>query len=400
MLGLGLLAVTVMVIAVVAWPDDRPPSASEAQEPIDGYPQRIGFDRPSPRLPDRPGPLAATLYDNDFGNGRQLGVSPRGRLWELPAGINVLSPDGRFLLTGQGDGQLNQLVVHDLSTGDKRVLDDIGQSIDMEEPAATRYVLDPSGAVLWSPDGSAVLGSFAERGQRGRPRPAVLELASGDLTEVGGGEPAGFRSPSEVVTIRKLGDNSAEGGIVTTTTDLMSGDTSSLPLQLAGPWRGDPDGPLEASVSPDGTTLLLIEVAKGEFPDATLRLFSLTDGSELAPRSIHHWDSCSPAWLGNDPVLPTETRGRGGSLAAGSELVTADASRPLVAVHYRLQSSCLQPTADALEAGPHRALFGTRTGLWTWYWWQLLLAGSLALAVPGVLIWRRRRSRSTGESRS
>ena len=285
--------------------------------------------------------------------------------------------------------------MHDLSTGKKRVLDDIGESIDVETRASTRYRLDPNARVLWSPDGSAVLGSFAERGQRGRARPAVLDVASGALTQVGGGEPAGFRSPSEVVTARKLGGDTAEGGIVTTTTDLVTGDIRSLPLLLAGPWRGDPDGALGASVSPDGTTLLLIEVAKGEFPDATLRLFSMTDGSELAPRSIRHWDGCSPVWLGNDPVLPTETRGRGGSLAAGSELVTADESRPLVAVHYRLQSSCLQPATDALEAGPHSALFGTRTDLWTWYWWQLLLAGSLAVGLPAVLIWRRRRHRTS-----
>ena len=69
--------------------------------PIDGYPQRITFERPSPALPDRSGPLAATLYDNNFGNRRELGVTSRGRLWELPHGINVLSPDGRLLLTTQ-----------------------------------------------------------------------------------------------------------------------------------------------------------------------------------------------------------------------------------------------------------------------------------------------------------
>jgi hypothetical protein len=108
-------------------------------------------------------------------------------------------------------------------------------------------------------------------------------------------------------------------------------------------------------------------------------MFSLTDGTELAPRAVDHWDGCQPTWLGNDPVLPTRTQ------AARSERVTADGSQSLVAVHHRLQSSCLQVTADALRAGPHRALFGTSTALWTWYWWQLLLAASLALL---TLAWR------------
>ena len=75
-------------------------------------------------------------------------------------------------------------------------------------------------------------------------------------------------------------------------------------------------------------------------------------------------------------MLPTESPESGSSQAAGSELITAEESRPLVAVHHRLQSSCLQLTADALSAGPKRALFGTRTVLWTWYWWQLLLGSA------------------------
>ena len=98
MIVVALVAGTVGGIAAVAG-HAGPRSAVDAKAPIDGYPQRIDFERPSPALPDRPGPLAATLYDNDFGNGRELGVTSRGRLWELPHGINVLSPDGRKLLT-------------------------------------------------------------------------------------------------------------------------------------------------------------------------------------------------------------------------------------------------------------------------------------------------------------
>ena len=135
-----------------------------------------------------------------------------------------------------------------------------------------------------------------------------------------------------------------------------------------------------------------MEAEKGRRPDATLRLFSLADGTELAPRSIRGWDGCSPGWLGDDPVLPTTTRGFRGSLAAGEALVTAEGTRPLVAVHHRMQSSCLQLSAAALRAGPHRSLLGTSTALWTWYWWQLLLATSLALLGIALVArrWRRR----------
>jgi hypothetical protein len=185
------------------------------------------------------------------------------------------------------------------------------------------------------------------------------------------------------VTVRKVGGATAVGGITMTTTDLVSGETRTLPLRLATPWGGAADGKLVASVSPDAATLLLVEVAEHQFPGATLRRFSLVDGSELTPRSIRDRDGCPPVWLGDDPVLPTE------SPQAGSELVSAAGSRPLVAVHHRLQSSCLQLTADALEAGPHRALLGTWTYVWTWYWWQLLVAASLALLAAALLAWRR-----------
>ena len=93
-------------------------------------------------------------------------------------------------------------------------------------------------------------------------------------------------------------------------------------------------------------------------------------------------------------MVPTATRGYGGSLAAGAELVTADGSRPLVAVHHRMQSSCLQLAADALSAGPHLALFGSSTALWTWYWWQLLVAALLGVLALGLLVRRVRRGRA------
>ena len=276
--------------------------------------------------------------------------------------------------------------MHDLSTGDRRVFDDIGQSFDARERREYEHIIDQNGPVRWADDGSAVLARFSERPHKGRGQPMVLDVATGALTEVADGEPAGFRSSLDAVTVSKVGGKSASGGIQAITTDLASGETQSLSLRMIGAWRGDPDSKLTASVSPDGSTLLLVESDSG--PDATLRLFSLADGSELAPRSVRDWDGCAPSWLDDDPVLSTRSRSRTDSIA-GSELVMADGSRSLVAVHHRLQSSCLQLTAAALSAGPHRALFGTWTYLWTWYWWQLLLAASLTLFAVAWFVLRR-----------
>lgn len=360
------------------------PSARAALAPVDGYPQRIGFDRPSSRLPGRPGPLAATMFDNDFGGGRNLGVTPRGRLWELPVGISALSPDGRLLLSGeQEDGFSSRLSVHDLATGEVDVLDGVGQTFDSRERRRFSYVVDPFARVHWSQDASMVLTQVGARPDRTSPRPMVLDVRTGTLTRLAGSEAAGFRSPTKAVTLSRVGVGTSDG-LVVTTTDLGTGDSEDLSLRLASPWRDERTLPLEASVSPDGSTLLLVDGVAVDGPGATLRLFSLTDGAEGGTRQVDDWDAgrCALTWLGDDPVVPT--RGR----TAGSALVTADHSRPLVAVHHRMQSSCLELTPAALRAGPHEALFGTSTATWTWYF-QPALALLLSLAGLCWLLGRR-----------
>jgi hypothetical protein len=349
-----------------------------------GYPQRIGFERPSDRLPDRPGPLAATLYDNDFGTGRDLGVAATGRLWELPSGTNALSPSGTLLLTQPGE-RPDRLAVHDLSTGRRWVL------------RGTRPGW-PGGPtrVSWAQDESAVLADFAGVGRPGRRRAAVLDVTSGALTDVPGGEPAGFRSPAEPVTVREVGGPGTVGGIVATTTDLDTGATRELPLRLAGRWLGAPDAELVASIAPDGRTILLVEA--GERSGAVrVRLFSLADGTELAPRSVSGWDGCSPSWRGQDPVLPTTSQpgGPGSARRAGAALLTEDGSTSLVAVHPRLQSACLQLAAHALTTGPRWALFGTWTAEWTWYWLPGLIVVALVLLGLVMVVTTARRTWAT-----
>lgn len=383
------VALTSLVVSTVA----HGPASSAAGGPstrVDGYPQRIGFDRPSPLLPDRPGALAATVRDNNFGDLRQLGVTPEGELYELPYGPDVLSPDGTLLLTGQGDWSDSRIAVQDLVTGDLRVFDHLGMTIHGTEPGQVDFKIDTNSAVHWSPDGRTVLARFGDGGHGLRLLPRLMDVSTGELTVVAAGSPAGFLATGEAVTVRWEGEPS-HGTVLVTITDVATGEATSRPLVLDGPWHGDPDARLEASVSPDGTLALL----EGSRDDVTLRLFA-PDGAELGPRRVSDWDGCPPAWLDDDPVVPTATRGSGGSLAAGAELASADGSRPLVAVHHRMQSSCLQLAADALGAGPHLALFGTSTAVWTWYWWQLLLAAVLALVALVLVVRRGRRSARRG----
>ena len=95
-LVVALLAAALSGVAAVAGRGSRAPSASAVLEPIDGYPQRIGFERPSPQLPDRPGPLAATMFDNDFGERRELGEGvQRGIEWALQPTGRAQPLDGR-----------------------------------------------------------------------------------------------------------------------------------------------------------------------------------------------------------------------------------------------------------------------------------------------------------------
>jgi hypothetical protein len=355
---------------------------------IGGYPQRIGFERPSDGLPSRPGPLAATLYDNDFGNGRMLGVTATGRLWELPLGAAALSPSGRLLLTQRWDQ--HQVLMQDLTTGDRRVLRNISTAAGVES----------SMRVFWTQDETAVLGNFGQAPHLARDHPGILDLSTGALTDVGPGEPAGFLFSSEAVTVRTIGRSSAIEGITATATDVGTGATRELPLRLAHPWRGDPDASLGASISPDGRTLILIEAGTGFTTDGTVRMFAMADGTELPPRSVSNWDHCPPSWLGQDPVIPTTTYqdGPGSSRWAGAELLTENGSRSLVAVHPRLQSACLQLTADALEAGPRWALLGSSTAVWTWFVSPPLITASLLLLGLLVLIRtiRQRRTASPG----
>lgn len=332
-----------------------------------GYPQRIGFERPSQPLPQRPGVLAATFVDNDFGNARGLGVTAGGDLYELP-GDTALSSDGSLLLAQSWtwDGWFE---VHDLVTGETWRVDDLPRRLRV------------GAGVHWSPDGARVLIDSTAH-PRHDEGPSVVELDSGETTPLAEGTPAGFLSPSEVVTVT-VGDD-----LAVTTTHLGTGRSTARPLVATGGWTGDPANRPAASLSPDGRSLLLVEPGR----DAVARLFSLADGREVWSAEVDDWDGCAPSWRGHDPVLPVRFEPGGGPRGwAGAEQLTGDGATSLVAVHPRLQSRCLVLTSAALEAGPRWALFGTSTALVTWYAGPALLAGAVVIGV--VLLVRRRRRR-------
>ena len=371
-------AVAGSAVALTAW------HGATSDPEVGGYPQRIGFERPSAQLPDRPGPLAATMYDNDFGNGRDLGVTSTGHLWELPRGTHLLSPSGRVLLTQPIDGE-HQLAGHDLVSGDRWLLS-----------GTPRWSSEQQTRTHWSPDETAVLGSFARDRRPGRRHTGVLDLVSGTVTWLGSGEPAGFRSSTQPVTVHKLGGPGAAGGIVATTTDLDTGANRDLSLRLVDAWLGDPDSALVATISPDGQTIGLVEGPRDRSASTRVRMFSMSDGAEGPARRVVDWDGCSPTWLDRDPVLPTTSQpgGPGSTRAAGAALLTDGGSTSLVAVHPRLQSTCLQLAVDALAAGPRWALFGTSTAVWAWYPLPALTAATLMLAglltLYGLVATRRR----------
>lgn len=370
------MAVVVLTLALVLGAAAAWLAHASASGPTDGgYAQRIDFERPSDPLPDRPGRLAATIYDNDFGVGRSLGVGPDGELWEIPATAVSLSPSGTLLLSQRFDRE-RQVVVDDLVSGDEVVLRNVGQGWSMQDER-----------VVWSPDERGVLAMVGPRPRR--EYPAVVDVATGEVTPVGQGVPAGFRSATEAVTLD-------EDRPVAVTTELDTGRTTRLPLRPDVAWEDGQNWSPVAGVSPDGATLLLVDAAEQRSGEVTVRLFSLDDGSELPSRRADDWDGCAPGWIGADPVLPTSSMVHGSSRAASAMRLTADGPERLVAVHPRLQSSCLQLTAAALETGPRWSLFGTSTALWTWYWFPALVAVGLALA--GLVLLVRAVRRASGRA--
>ncbi|MDN4161508.1 hypothetical protein [Nocardioides abyssi] len=393
---LGCLAVLVLATvlqAVALLAGAGPSTATSAATAVDGHPQRIGFVRPAPTLPDRPGPLAGTFYDNDFGNRRNLGLGPEGQVWALPAGGEPsLSPDGRLLLTATAGEPSGRLQLHDLVTGVRVAFDHIGVSPDRRELRGAAYRLGSRG-VRWSADGRAVLALLGARPRFGRDVPAAIDLDTGRVRLVADGAAAGFDRAGRAVTVQVGRGAVSEQDWTATSTDVRTGEAERLVLRPHGPWRGLSEPQPGASVSPDGGTLLLVEAGLGSTPDVTVRRFSLDDGRELDAREVADWDHCEPTWSGVDPVVPTRTD------TAHSVLLTADGPRSLVAVHHRMQSFCLVLAADAVAAGPHPSFLGTRDALWTWYWRELLLGLTVAAAVAvlvGLRLLRRRRPDISG----
>ncbi|MGD9961457.1 hypothetical protein [Nocardioides sp.] len=380
-IGIGAVCVGLVATAVVIGPrlsDQSPPIASDGAGGVHSYPQRIGSASWSDRVPDTPGPIAAMVTDNNFGNAFTILVSSSGRTWGAPYVSGTLSPDGTRLLTLPQSAGSDTLTVRDLVTGELRTYGESGAS-DFRAVGHT--------GVTWSPDGASVLVSARSRG--GKAGPMVLDLASGRATVLDGAWGVGFANATQVITLRRPGGRDHDLPPVLTTTDLRTGASSDLTLDLDEPWGAEESSSIDASISPDGRLLLLLEDPRDGQNATSLRFFSTEDGTELDSRSVEDWDAgCPTAWIGDDPVVPLKREGS----PARSMLVTAEGARSIVAVHPRNQSFCVQWAADALAGGPHWALFGTSSQLWTWYWWQLGLVVAIPLLLLGGYRWRRRRT--------
>ncbi|MCB0908619.1 MAG: hypothetical protein KDB63_16050 [Nocardioidaceae bacterium] len=329
-----------------------------------GFPQRTGFIRGAPMLPDKPGPLAAIVGDNNFGAGSLEAVTSTGRAFTLPASADgTLSPDGRLLVTPGS----RRIVVRDLSSGETR------------EVSTTRSVRS---AGIWRGDGGQLLVWLS--GTR-HGFVAVLDVGTGRLAaSTVTGRPVGFLKDGTLVAVR-----TTSAGIQVVTLDQALTVLATVDLSPVDGWASG--GPNDSGVTPDG--LLLTR----EGPDdgrILLRTFSVTDGSE-AGRISTEIDAeevsygCPMGWRGNDPVLITKSYG---SQAKALQIHPDGSTTQLMAIHHRMQSYCVTFAAEALEAGPRWALLGTNDDVWTWYWRPLLL---VLLLTAGPLTWsmlsRRRR---------
>ena len=358
MTAVALLALS-LVPGVAPWLADRLPGNGDA-----GFPQRVGFIRGAPMLPDKPGPLALIVVDNNFGAATLEAVSASGRAYTLPATYDAsLSPDGRLLMT-HGERRIS---VRDLTSGQV-------QAATVDRP------LRSAGA--WSSDGSRLLLSIS---RKLNGYAAVLDTATGRLTtSTVRARPVGFLPDGRIVALKTTDDDTRVMVL-----DSALAVLSTAPLRPTDGWADG--GPNDATVNPEG------QLMTREGPDdgrVLFRTFSVTDGTqsrqlvaEVGGRSVAY--GCPMGWRGADPVIVTKTDG---TPARVVQVHPDGSTTQLLAIHHRMQSLCVAFSADALRAGPGRALLGANDAVWTWYWRPLLL---MLLLAGGALTWllsRRRRS--------
>jgi hypothetical protein len=369
--GLGLVALATVLLLVPELPLSSGHSATSDTR-VAGYPQRLGFVRPAPALPDQPGPLAAVVTDNNFGNSIHLVADQRGRLWNSGYTRNApaLSPDGTGLLA-LTDSDEPSLRLHDLTTGRVTQFAAVPPSPGVISRLETR----------WSPDGTQVLLTVD---RAGRGQTLLVDVVDGEISTLARHSlGAGWLSADEVVLVHPSTKRHRLVSIDVEVRRLGTRTTRRTTLVPEVPWGTSPPTSSGVSLSPGGR-LLVLEGGTKEAPSPAARFFDPLTGGQLEARDVKNAAGCAISWRGEDPVVPTKRLGE----PAGAVLVASDAVRPVVAIHPRQQSFCITWAADAINGRPATALFGASGALWTWYARPL---GALVLAlIGGALLVRRR----------
>lgn len=371
-MAVGAWLVAVVLLAVSLVPGMAPRLAGLLPDD-GGFPQRIGFIRGAPMLPDKPGPLAVVIDDNNFGNGGQEAVGRDGREWTLPTTqAPALSPDGsRVALLVRRTVEIRDLTE--------------GTSTSWPAPGNDRVSTGSIHSLLaFMPDQTHLLVWMWGRTHGWT---ALLDVATGVLVRAEvNARPVGVTADGEIVALRAREDT-----LTVVMLDSRLAEVRRFTLAPVSGWTSDPRD--VGMIAPDGGLV----VPDGDRGALVLRRFSLDDGTEttdlnttVSGRSFSG-SNCRLTWRGDDPVVITKSYG---SQAKAVQIHPDGSTTQLLAIHHRMQSNCVTFAADALEAGPHWSFLGANDAVWTWYWRPLLL---ILLVAGGVVWWvvsRRRRGRS------
>ena len=284
-----LTAVALLAVSLV--PGVAPSVASRMPGNGDGaFPQRVGFIRDAPALPDKPGPLALVIDDNNFGNGAQEAIGADGRAWRLPTTVGpVLAPDGRRMAMLID----RKVELRDLVAGTTQSWPAPGDP--QRSNGSIRELLS------FSEDEAELLAAVEGRTHGWA---ALIDLSSGDLVRSQvNAHPIGLTDNGDVVTLRASDD-----ALTVVVLDHALSEVRRFRLTPTNGWTSEPRE--RGTLTPAGELLVL----DGDRDRLILRRFSLEDGIEtsqvvadLDGRNVG--SCCSLAWLGDAPVIVAQTTG-------------------------------------------------------------------------------------------